>query len=380
MNPFQMNVLEISGTPRQCGQKHGEALRDQIQELRRFFIEQSQVSGEAALEELCWQLLNRTGFIAAAARWTPQLVDEIEGISQGAGVGLGIVWAFQHQDEMNCLSVDLEAGMISGDEACTSLGHPPQGTSPTILAQNLDTPAIYHGKQTLLKQRFTDSPLEALIITEPGLVGICGMNNLGLGVCQNTLANQMNRSRQGLAAMLVIRGVLSQPSLEKAVEFLKTIRHASGINYALGDPLGVADYECSPHHVCRYVPLNVPEWIFHTNHPLVNDDLYPLHLLSMPLQKTFQFFISNSTTRFSALQKRVVNTNGPISVESVKTILCSHDSEDFPICRHERPELGPMGGRTNNSIIMLLSAQPEMYLAAGEPCQSEYRKFDFQNF
>ena len=207
MKPFQMNVLEISGSPLQCGQMHGEALRDQIQDLRRFFIEQAQVSGESALEDMCWQLLNRTGFIEAANRWTPQLAAEIQGISQGSGVGPGIIWAFQHQDEMNCLAVDLEAGMVSGDDACTSLGHNPEGTAPSILAQNLDTPAIYHGKQTLLRQRYTDSSIEALIITEPGLVGICGMNNLGLGVCQNTLANQMNRSRHGLAAMLVIRGV-----------------------------------------------------------------------------------------------------------------------------------------------------------------------------
>ncbi|RPI30388.1 MAG: hypothetical protein EHM70_14010 [Chloroflexota bacterium] len=377
MQPFQMNYLEIEGDPLECGRIHGEALRSQIEEIRDIFLEQAQLPDAAALEAMCWQVLDQTGFIAAAQHWTPGLAEEIEGISQGSGLGRGFTWAFQLQDELNSFIADQQALPPAGDDRCTSLGSGPVTSSPAILAQNLDTPLIYRGRQTLLKLRRRGSPIQAFIVTEPGLVGICGLNSLGLGVCQNTLANQLNRSRQGVATMLVARSLLGLESLEQAVDFVKKAPHASGVNYALGDPSSVADYECSPNQVVRCEPAGASGKIYHTNHPLANTDLYPLERLPSGYQEAIQYFIRNSRTRFGALEERMKRTPWPLTIDSVKEILCSHDSSEFPICRHGSPELGPMSGRTNNSIIMMLSASPELHLSSGEPCQSEYRVFRF---
>jgi hypothetical protein len=246
-----------------------------------------------------------------------------------------------------------------------------------VLAQNLDTPAIYHEHQTLLKVRYRGAQEQVLAVSEPGLVGICGLNSSGVGVCQNTLAWQLNRSLKGVAAMLVARGLLHQPSLEKAILFLKAIPHASGINYAIGSPAGVVDYECSPNQQAQFIPEDAPGKVYHTNHTLVNTDRYPPDRLPQAGQEYYQRFISNSHTRFDALRRRITQVSGPLTVSAVQDILGSHDAEDYPICRHIRPELGKMGSCTNNTLIMELGGSPHMLLSAEPPCQHAYREFGF---
>ena len=373
-----MTILDLEGTPRQCGQAHGEAMRDQIMEIREIFLEQSGLPGVHELEAMCWQMFMQTGFLEAARRWTPDLAEEVEGISDGAGIGRGFIWAFQHQDEMINLANDLSARPTPEGSACTSLGSGPLDGSPAVVAQNLDTPAIYHGHQTLLKIRYRGRQDQALVVSEPGLVGICGLNSSGVGVCQNTLAWQLNRSLRGVAAMLVARGLLHQPNLEKAVGFLKTIPHASGINYAVGGPEGVVDYECSPNQHVQFIPEDTPGRIYHTNHPLVNTDLYPADKLPQAGQEYYQRFIANTYTRFDALRRRLAQISGPLTVSTIQDILASHDSEDYPICRHIRPELGKMGSCTNNTVIMELTSSPRMLLSSEPPCQHAYQEFGFR--
>ena len=246
-----------------------------------------------------------------------------------------------------------------------------------MLAQNLDTPAIYHGHQTLLKVQYKGSLTRVYAVSEPGLVGICGLNSDGVGVCQNTLAWQLNRSRQGLAAMLIARSLLHQPSLEKAVIFIKSINHASGINYAIGDPGGVVDYECSTNQANRWVPQDSPGKIYHTNHSLVSTDLYQPAQMSAETAAYQQRYITNSQARLSSLQRRVMAIPGSLTLSEVQEILSAHDSDDFPICRHIRPENGKLASCTNNTIIMELSLSPRMLLSSDPPCQFKYQEFSF---
>ena len=170
-----------------------------------------------------------TNHLEAARKWTPDLVEEIEGIAEGAGVDFSVLWAFQCQDESYWFNTDQIGHFLqqSDPNRCSSLGFKGNGDTPTILAQNLDTPSIYNGAQTLLHIHYPDSDLQSYVVTEPGLVGICGLNSSPLGVCQNTLATKLNYSPTGLPAMLVARALIDQPDLESARQFLHEIVHAS---------------------------------------------------------------------------------------------------------------------------------------------------------
>ncbi len=379
MQPFNMHAIEIEGTPRQRGRSHGEALRPQIQAIFNYGRESLAKAGGPPLEAIAAAFQAATGHLQAARRWTPDLVEELEGIAEGAAVDPGVLWAFQCQDE----SYWFNTGQIGRfprhphPDRCSSLGVPTQEGRPTLLAQNLDTPVLYHGRQTLLHIRYPDSDRQAYVVSEPGLLGICGLNSSPLGVCQNTLAIKLAYDPDGLPAMLVARALIDQADLDSARRFLHTIRHASGINYMLADMDNVEDYECSTDQVRRLLPANPEARLAHTNHPLVSQDLLDLAQLADDTRQYQRLSNEHSTHRMGCLQQAFLQESGPATVENIKQVLSSHEPPEFPICRHLPADPDPMRGMTNNSLVMVLALPPELHLTSGPPCMSEYQVFHF---
>ncbi len=380
MEPFNMHIVELSGSPRQRGRIHGEQLRSQITSLFDSGRESLKQAGlTARLEDIGAAFLQSTGHQAASKKWTPDLAEEIEGIAEASGVDPALIWMFQMQDEAYWFnSGQLEHFPRSSDpNRCSTVGFPAVDGRPTFLAQNLDTPTIYNGLQTLLHITYPESDREAYVVTEPGLVGICGLNSSPLGVCQNTLAMKLNYDRNGLPAMLVARGLIDQPNLDLARTFLKSIPHASGINYMLADDRLVEDYECSPHQVLRFLPDNGGSNLAHTNHPLVNTDLLDPRLLTEGFRQLYQSSTRHSFTRLGCLAGHLSPQSGPVDLDRIKQVLSSHDSAEFPVCRHRQPDADPMRGMTNDCLVMVMSQPAELHVTSGPPCSSEFKTFRF---
>jgi isopenicillin-N N-acyltransferase like protein len=380
MEPFKMHQVELSGTPRQRGRIHGEQLREPIQAIFDFGRKGLEQAGGPPLEMIGALFQQSTGHLQAARRWTPNLVEELEGIAEGSNVDFGVLWAFQCQDESYWFSTgQIEHFPRNVDpDRCSSLGIPAKDGRPTLLAQNLDTPTLYNGAQTLLHIHYPDSDREAYIVTEPGLVGICGLNSSPLGVCQNTLAMKLSYDRDGLPAMLVARGLIDQPDLASARRFLSEIRHASGINYMLADAELVEDYECSSKQVWRFLPKAEADRLAHTNHPLVNPDWIDVEKMPEAFHELYRLSNEHSIHRMACLDHLFYGENGPTDVEGVKQVLSSHESEAYPVCRHKLPGGDIMRGMTNNSLIMQMTRPAELHISSGPPCSSEYKVFSFQ--
>jgi isopenicillin-N N-acyltransferase-like protein len=379
MEPFKMHLVELSGSPRQRGRMHGEQMRTQIHALFDSGRQSLTEAGGPTLEQVCTYFLNATGHQAAARRWTPDLLEEITGIAEGAAIDFAVVWAFQLQDEFYWFSTGQLERFASGPnpDRCSSIGVPAADGRPTLLAQNLDTPAMYNGLQTLLHVRYPDSDREAYVVTEPGLVGICGLNNSPLGVCQNTLAIKLNYDPGGLPAMLVARGLIDQPDLDSARRFLHDIRHASGINYMLADAGAVEDYECSPNQVQRFLPETGGSRLAHTNHPLANTDRLDPENFPEGFRQLHRASNEHSLCRLGSLDRRLSEPDGPVDRKRIQQALGSHDSDEFPVCRHRLPGADPMRGMTNNSLIMVMTKPAELHVTSGPPCSHEYKTFRF---
>jgi len=379
MEAFKMHIVEMSGPARQRGRMHGEQMRPQIQTLFAYARENLKQAGGPKLEDMCALFLRSTGHQAAAQKWTPELVEEITGIAEAADVDLAVLWMFQLQDESYWFSTgQLDHFTSSTDpNRCSSVGISRQDRRPVLLAQNLDTPSLYNGYQTLLHIQYPESDQEAYVVTEPGLVGICGLNSSPLGVCQNTLAMKLSYNPDGLPAMLVARGLIDQPDLDSARAFLHQVPHASGINYMLADETTVEDYECSPNQVRRFLPENGGSCMAHTNHPLVNTDRIDPQELSDGFRKLFWASNEHSFTRLECLDRQLSSQDGPVDVARLKQVLSSHDSTEFPVCRHHQPDADPMRGMTNDSLIMVMSRPAELHITSGPPCSHEYKTFRF---
>ena len=153
-------------------------------------------------------------------------------------------------------------------EHCSGLGIAATASHPAIVAQNMDLESFRDGLQTLLHIK-DPSGLEAYVLTAPGLIGVNGINDQGVGVTANTLA-QLAHNRDGLPVAFVVRGVLQRSTFGEIEAFLNGVHHASGQNYTVGASGRVAYFEASAHKVVE-VSTN-GGFLYHTNHPLANDD------------------------------------------------------------------------------------------------------------
>src|SRR5262249_16063151 len=207
----------------------------------------------------------KTDYVSAMKKWTPDLLDEVKGLADGVGVDQETMLVFQFVDEYWVNGEDVAA------EKCSALGVARRGKHPAIVAQNLDIEGFDDGSQVVLHVKHPDSDLESFVFTSAGMIGSNGMNNHAIGICANTLS-QLRHGRDGLPVACIIRGVLAQRTFEAAVDFLQQIKHASGQNYLIGGPDKVASFECSYGKVSRYGPGEGRDVVWHTNHPLANDD------------------------------------------------------------------------------------------------------------
>ncbi len=100
MEPFKMHCIEIKERPASAAAVTANRCAAQIQAIFDYGRESLKQAGGPPLEAIGAAFQAATGHLQAARKWTPDLVEELEGIAEGAGVDLGVLWAFQCQDEI----------------------------------------------------------------------------------------------------------------------------------------------------------------------------------------------------------------------------------------------------------------------------------------
>jgi hypothetical protein len=192
----------------------------------------------------------------------------------------------------------------------------------------------------------------------------------------SALTLDLNPSPQGLATTFIARGVLFQETLDDAIEFITSVPHASGEAFIFGDAERVVCFEGSANRVARYMPSSGATRVAHTNHVLVSDDIW-LSLdnpekIAPEIRDAVAIGRKNSRTRLEALERRLADISQPVTVEAAKGMLCSHDSSEYPVCRHDE-----RGYITTYSMIMELSDPPVIHVAPGPGCRRQFRSYRF---
>jgi len=367
----EIKVLELSGTPRQRGQAHGEALRDEISELIEIWFEDLRSNRELDPDACIDDFLENTQFVQAIKKWTPDLLEEVMGISEGSGIDYKTIFAFQVGEEEGWYARIKAAGSsVDPMQRCSGLGAFAQDGLPSLVAQNQDY-TLKDGNEALLHIKHNNSSLESYVLTLAGMIAILpGMNNRPLGICANALP-QLAPRLDGLPVAFIARGVLERQSFTDAVKFVHEIKHATGQNYIIGGPNEVGSFECSANKISRFVPYPGANRTYHTNHVLVNDDLDK----TLDASRVYAGFEDNTKARFRALEKRLKDPAKRITVGTVKDALSSHDNPEFPVCRHT-PKPGGVGF-TAGCGIAELSDPPVFHFAPGPPCSTKFKKYTF---
>jgi hypothetical protein len=205
-----------------------------------------------------------TDFLPAIRRWSPGLLDEIEGIARGSAQPWQWIYASNLLDEEWTWASQRKAGTAPG---CTVAGFAP-GDGTTLLAQTMDIPSIHDRTQAVLRIEPEDGPA-ALIFIRAGMIGLTGCNEDGLAVVVNNL-DMLPASRTGLPVAFAIRGILERRTLADAVAFVSQVAHATGQHYGIAAPEGLASVEAWATGVAPKAESMTR--LLHTNHPLHTDE------------------------------------------------------------------------------------------------------------
>jgi len=365
----EIPLIELAGPPRTRGRIHGEALREKIHTLLGAWRQLIEATTGHPLEAIAADFRASTRFDEAMRRWTPGLLEELEGIAEGADVPYELLYTFNCTDEHEWFLKHRGLGVALPEaRGCSSLGACDAADGVPRIAQNLDIPSGTDGFQTLLHVTHDDSELESYVFTISGMLGIIGLNNAPVGLVNNSL-RQLNSRIDGLPVNCVVRGVLSQRSYEDAARFLRQAPHASGQNYLIAGTEMASMYECSAIGATRVEHGPGERRFTHTNHPLASRDV----------NADERFNVNHSTSdtekRLETLDTLARQRTGELSVEDMKAALRSHADPDNPVCRHAVEDPGTNFSAV--SVVYELTAPPVMHLAPGPPCETEFRTFRF---
>jgi len=363
----ELKVLHLAGSGYERGVQHGRQLSSEIAALVGLWKDDLRKEAKTDPDSLIRSFLGETNFMPSIKKWTPDLLDEVRGIADGAGQPFETIFAFQLVDE---LWVFMDKGAV---DRCTSMGVARHGAHPAYVAQNMDLESFRDGFQLILHIAGTESIPEQFVFTSAGLIGVNGVNNRSIAITCNTLM-QLSASSDGLPVAFIVRGLLVQTTGEDAVKFVNTVKHASGQNYIVGAGDRVYDFEASAGQVVEFRPVADGSIVYHTNHPLVNEDLKPWHLQRIQSQTAEQGSAGNSETRLASIQKRLQRPASTIDDEVIKEALRSKDSERHPICRTLKEGTGTF---TFGATIMTLSGTPSLQVTMGPPDVNPFVRLEF---
>lgn len=91
----KIRVLTLEGSPKERGRVHGETLKPMILEILERYKYLIRIILQKDSDPLIDYFLSSTNFLSAVKKWTPHLLEEIEGIAEGVGVDFKEIFAFK---------------------------------------------------------------------------------------------------------------------------------------------------------------------------------------------------------------------------------------------------------------------------------------------
>lgn len=245
--------MTASGSARDIGLAHGRQIPNRIRiciaNYKRLFLETAEAdwptSRGRALE-----------YVPSLESQEPDLVEEMHGIAEGAGVDF---------EDILTLNLRSEICLTNFTDGCTSLVIRSTDASDVFVAQNWDWVGEA-GDSTAFFDIRKDGKPRVLMLGEAGIVAKFGFNDAGVGICMNAIrCGSVNKN--ALPVHLAMRRVLECSTFQEALEMLEKKGVASCVNFAIADRAGrLATIECTPKGLAPILPGTGTNVTFHTNH------------------------------------------------------------------------------------------------------------------
>ncbi|WP_227370752.1 C45 family autoproteolytic acyltransferase/hydolase [Halomonas sp. M20] len=336
-----MSVTSLKGDRRTIGYEHGRRHALQIQDSITVYDRLFQDFVGSS-----WQQARHRAprFLPAIERCFPAILDEVQGIAEGAGVDFDDILT------LNCRS-EISLTQASGGCSAFSLNQNGQW-----LAQNWDWRADQQRNVVVLEIDLEGhAPL--ISIGEAGMAGKIGMNANGLGVCLNAIRSQT--CGEGLPIHFALRKILECPDFEAARRVVNEDRVASPAHFLIASADGQATgFEVHPGTPGELLPQRGK--VLHTNHLCADTTTACINDLPRP----------DSPVRLTRLQQLL---DQPIASEpdSLFDVLSDHANAPSSICRHTNHDL-PEAERMETLFAVVMNLKKRrLCLRLGKPCEAE---------
>jgi isopenicillin-N N-acyltransferase-like protein len=344
----RLPYIEAKGTYREVGRQIGEAERElvlrELDYYREQFVALAGFSFAEAVERA-------RAYLRPAERAVPQIVDQVRGLAEGAGVPFDHLFAANCNEEFTCRPEADER-----PDHCTSFAFRAGGR--TVAGHNEDW---YPGDIECLTVRHVTledgtsylsvGPAGNLPITGVTSHGICGGANtlyswdMGVGVPNNLL----------LASLFACR------SLEDVRALIEATPRARGSNHLLADAAGrIWDIETT---ASRLAWIDGAACFTHTNH-YVTPELAPQDATT-----------SEGTYLRRARAEELLAAGfeaGEDPVRLGQTVLRDHANAPFSICSHWDDDDSEPDQSVTTASMVWEPAERRVHVAVGQPCEHEY--------
>ena len=353
-------VLTLTGSPREIGRQHGEGVRSLVHDNLRFYMDLWQHMGGIDREKI---LSDVEAFVPFVRQLDPDLVDEMEGVAEGAGLEFREIAALNARTELTfaCLPNALKDSSPGG---CTSFGLMPEVTEQkhVIIGQNWDWRAEALQTSVVLRIAQENKP-HIVMHAEAGTIGHRGLNSAGLGVCINYIRSELDGFKPGMPFLIKLRGILNSDRMSTALKMLMTFVGPNSMNMVIGHRDGeIIDVENLPNDLLFVYPRQGIHT--HANH---------FESPMLKVRDTGKSTLADTIFRSQRLRRSLEARRGRLTVETIREALTDHFSYPDSICRHPDEKYPKIDQWMTLSSIILDLTEMTLRYTDGPPCQGPYR-------
>ena len=345
-------IVDIAGSAGERGAAHGHALAESIARFYERWMNLASSGPEPIAERDA--VAFALSLLPESRAQAPDLVEEVEGIAEGAGLPFEKIWF------LNCF--DEAAGYwlyrrLNLGRACTTFAATGRSTlsSTTYIGQSWDINEWY--ESVLLRIAPGDGEPGALLYSHPGVVGGMGMNANGVALVWNSL--QATDQHAGVPVPFLVRMALRQPKLSNAISACLRPARAIGFNFILGAAFGAVNIEAA---ATRQHVTYIGDRFAHGNHYEAPE------LLGLEGNPAYE---GSSFVRAGRMKQLLDAAAGQIDLETCQELLRDHANFPGSICAHVDPPDYPY---MTKAAVVLIPEQGTMHITSGPPCETAFHE------
>ena len=345
--------ITVRGTPYERGRTYGQLCREEV----AVSIKAYQTLFEG-LKGISWDEARKISeyYLSLTGDFAPHYAEEMRGIADGAQVDLLDIAALNARTE-----IMYSRSATADVKECTSLSlmGPATEGGRVLAAQNWDFSSLLRDCVVIVHMYQEEKPA-FMMVAEAGMIGGIGMNDRGIAVLLNALSTTV--PCQGIPLRTRMRAMLESETLSDAY-----VRgsHApvSVANLIATHKDGVAiGFEMDSEIVEPLIPEDGV--LVHTNH-YIGPKMYLAHDVN---------HTGSSYIRLQRIKTLVKGRHGKITVKDVMEMLSDHAGYPQSICDHENLKDPPAKRDVTNFGVIMDLTDNCMYLAPGNPCETEFKK------